>query len=51
MHIGKIFRGKIPCTICSLTETGREAFQRYCTQLERTISSLPHAAVHDPQHG
>ena len=51
VHIGKTFQRKVPRTVCSLTEAGRDAFQRYRVQLERAISSLPHAVVHDPRHG
>lgn len=39
--IEKTFRGKIPLTICSLTDNGREAFRAYRDHLKRVINTLP----------
>ena len=39
--IEKTFRGKIPRTVCSLTEAGRTAFRSYRAQLRRAADSLP----------
>jgi len=37
--IQKIFRGKVPQTICQLTEQGREAFETYRKQMNRLLRS------------
>lgn len=34
IKIEKTYRGKIPLTICSLSSTGKEAFDKYCKQLK-----------------
>ena len=39
--IEKTFRGKIPLTICRLTDSGREAFRAYRDHLKRVIDTLP----------
>ena len=39
--IEKTFRGKIPLTICRLTDGGREALRRYREQLKRVVDTLP----------
>jgi DNA-binding MarR family transcriptional regulator len=39
--IEKTFRGKIPLTICRLTETGREAFRAYRSRLKQVVASMP----------
>ena len=39
--IEKTFRGKIPLTICRLTEHGRAAFRAYRDQLKRVVDTLP----------
>lgn len=41
VKIEKTFRGKIPQTICSLTEEGRAAFREYRERLLRAVNSLP----------
>ncbi len=41
VRIEKTFRGKIPLTICQLTDIGREAFRAYRDQLKRVVSTLP----------
>jgi DNA-binding MarR family transcriptional regulator len=38
--VEKEFRGKKPCTMISLTETGREAFRRYRAAMQQTLASL-----------
>ncbi len=39
--VEKRFRGRIPQTLCQLTEAGREAFRNYREQLRRAVASLP----------
>ncbi|MGE5603082.1 MAG: transcriptional regulator [Nitrososphaerales archaeon] len=41
VKIEKTYRGKIPQTICSLTEEGRTAFREYRARVRRAIDSLP----------
>ncbi len=41
VKIEKTFRGKIPQTICSLTDDGRTAFRDYRDHLKRAIESMP----------
>ena len=36
--VEKGFRGKKPCTTCSLTDTGREALRAYISALQQYIS-------------
>jgi DNA-binding MarR family transcriptional regulator len=40
VSVEKGFRGKKPCTMISLTENGREAFQRYRAAMQETLGSL-----------
>lgn len=35
--IEKTFRGKMPCTVCRITEAGREAFREYVEALQSYI--------------
>lgn len=35
--IQKTFRGKMPCTVCRITDTGREAFAAYVEALKTYI--------------
>lgn len=35
--IEKTFRGKMPCTVCSITDAGREAFAEYVAALQSYI--------------
>lgn len=35
--VEKTFRGKIPCTVCRITDTGRDAFAEYVTALQSYI--------------
>lgn len=39
--VEKTFRGKIPLTICRLTEDGRAAFRAYRDHLKRVVMSMP----------
>jgi DNA-binding transcriptional ArsR family regulator len=39
--IDKTFRGKIPLTICRLTDSGRQAFRSYRDHLKRVVDTLP----------
>ncbi len=41
VRIEKTFRGKIPLTICQLTDRGREAFLAYRDHLKRIVNTLP----------
>lgn len=37
LKIEKTYRGKIPLTICRLTETGRKAFEEYRRRLKQFV--------------
>jgi DNA-binding MarR family transcriptional regulator len=37
IRIQKTYRGKVPLTLCNLTEKGQVAFETYLEQLERFI--------------
>jgi len=37
IKIEKTYRGKLPLTLCSLTEDGRLAFENYCKQLKQFV--------------
>ena len=37
VKIKKTFRGKIPLTLCSLTESGQQAFQNYREKMKRIM--------------
>lgn len=37
IEIEKTYRGKLPCTICRMTDTGREAFAEYVDALKSYI--------------
>lgn len=39
--IEKTFRGKIPLTVCRLTDSGRGAFRAYRDHLKRVVDNLP----------
>jgi len=41
VKIEKTFRGKVPQTICSLSELGRRAFRDYRAHLKRVVDSMP----------
>ncbi len=41
VEIEKTYRGKVPLTICCLTERGREAFRTYRDHLKRVVDSMP----------
>ena len=38
--IEKTFRGRVPLTICSLTDQGRTAFRRYRVYLKKVVASM-----------
>lgn len=37
IEIEKTFRGKMPCTVCRMTDAGRDAFAEYVAALETYI--------------
>ena len=37
IEIEKTFRGKMPCTVCRITDTGRDAFAEYVAALQTYI--------------
>lgn len=37
IEVEKSFRGKMPCTVCRMTDTGREAFAEYVDALKSYI--------------
>ncbi len=39
IRIEKTYRGKVPCTLCRLTETGRQAFDAYRSQLRTFVEN------------
>lgn len=39
--IEKSFRGKVPQTVCRLSEDGRRAFRDYRARLKRAVESMP----------
>jgi DNA-binding MarR family transcriptional regulator len=41
VHIEKMFRGKVPQTLLSLTPEGRSAFETYRKQLKLLADALP----------
>ena len=41
VRIEKTYRGKVPQTICSLSDAGRAAFREYRTAVRRAVDSLP----------
>jgi len=38
--IDKTFRGKVPLTVCRLTEDGCSAFRRYRAYLKKVVASM-----------
>jgi DNA-binding MarR family transcriptional regulator len=42
VEIEKSFRGKIPQTICQLTDAGREAFKEYRAQMMQALEITEH---------
>lgn len=40
VNIEKTYRGKIPLTLCSLTERGREAFKTYSHQMRELVNQM-----------
>ena len=41
LMITKTYRGKLPLTLCSLTEKGRQAFKNYYKQMRQFMNNLP----------
>ena len=41
IQIEKTYRGKIPQALCSLTDTGRRAFEAYRRWLKQFVESIP----------
>lgn len=41
IEIEKTFRGKMPCTVCRITDTGRDAFAEYVAALQTYIKDSP----------
>jgi len=39
INVEKGFKGKMPCTTCSLTSTGREAFENYINSLKEYLNA------------
>jgi DNA-binding MarR family transcriptional regulator len=39
VHIEKTYRGKLPLTICRLTQAGQKAFQEYRKNLRKFVES------------
>jgi len=37
VNIEKTFKGKLPLTVCKLTESGRDAFEKYRQQMQNFI--------------
>lgn len=40
IEIEKTFRGKMPCTVCRITDTGRDAFAEYVAALQTYINKI-----------
>jgi DNA-binding MarR family transcriptional regulator len=47
VDIEKTFHGKIPRTICRLTDSGRAAFDEYRERLKRAIDTMPEESLTD----
>lgn len=41
--IEKTYRGKLPLTLCTLTDTGRAAFQRYRRHMQQLVAATQDA--------
>lgn len=41
VEIEKTYRGKVPLTLCRLTETGRAAYHTYRARLQRAMVQMP----------
>lgn len=41
VRVEKGFRGKVPCTMLSLTRQGRSAFEEYRATMQRALADLP----------
>lgn len=40
INIEKTYRGKLPLTLCSITEQGRQAFENYRDQLKHFLNEV-----------
>jgi DNA-binding MarR family transcriptional regulator len=40
IEIQKMFNGKVPQTVCQITDTGRKAFQKYTEYLRRVVNKI-----------
>src|SRR5258708_31916354 len=45
VFINKMFKGKYPLTICSLTVQGRDALEDYVRTLRTACAEIPNAAI------
>ena len=41
VYINKIFKGKYPLTVCTLTDKGRKAFQEYMRKIRNLCEEVP----------
>lgn len=41
VRIRKMFKGKMPLTVCNLTAAGEQALQRYCEQMREIVQEQP----------
>ncbi len=41
IKVKKMFRGKMPCTMCRITKAGVDAFEEYVEALKSYINKLP----------
>jgi len=41
VQIEKTYRGKVPLTLCRLTESGRAAYRAYRARLQRAMAQMP----------
>ena len=46
--IEKTYQGKIPLTVCRLTEQGRQAFSAYRAQMQHFVASTPASGEAEP---
>jgi DNA-binding MarR family transcriptional regulator len=44
VNIEKTYRGKVPLTLCRMTEEGRKAFDAYRKQLKRFVDNTPESS-------
>ena len=51
IEIEKTFRGKMPCTVCRITDTGRDAFAEYVVSLGRIFEVAVYACEEQLDRG